>query len=67
MASMKLEDLELCRELNEHELEVIQGGDDKSGSRKNKRHVTGINTKGWSKESLRRLHCALTSELWHFC
>ncbi len=75
MASMKLEDLELWQELNEHELEVIQGGDDKSmpsGDRGN--DVPGTNKiidwkkiEHWPIESKRRLYCVLISKNWHFC
>ena len=74
MASMKLEDLELWQELNEHELEVVHGGDSKSVSRKENSKepvITNVNDltniEGLSLESKRRLYCALTSTLWHFC
>lgn len=68
MASIKLENLEMWQDLNEHELEVIRGGDDKSASSNNQGNVpVTIQIKDWSIESKRRLYCALVSRLWHFC
>lgn len=74
MASMKLEDLELWQELNEHELEAVHGGHIKSvSSKENSKEpvITNVNDltniEGWPLESKRRLFCVLTSTLWHFC
>ena len=46
MASIKLENLEMWQDLNEHELEVIRGGDDKSASSNNQGKVSVPHTAG---------------------